>query len=58
MKLWQKIVIAVVGSGLNGGLAYCSGIFTDWSVVFGSLVLAISGAMSIMIGFPPKTEVK
>lgn len=55
MKLWQKIVIAVIGSGINGGLAYSSGLFPMWAVVFGALSIAVSGAMSIVIGWPPKT---
>jgi hypothetical protein len=55
MKAWQKIVIAVIGSGLNGGAAYCSGLFPTWSVVFGALSIAITGTMAILIGWPPKT---
>ena len=56
MKIWIKIVIAVVGSGINGGLAYSSSMYPEWAVVFCSLTLAISGAMSIVIGWPPKGE--
>lgn len=56
MKTWVKILIAVVGSGINGGLTFASSQYPDWSMVFGYVVLAVSGAMSIVIGWPPKTE--
>ena len=56
MKLWVKVVIAVVGSGAIGGLTFLSGQMTDWSAVFGYVNLAISGAMSISIGWPPKAK--
>jgi len=56
MKTWQKILIAVIGSGLNGGFAYCSGLFPTWSVVLGALSIAISGTMAILISWPPKTN--
>jgi len=56
MKTWKKILIAVVGSGLNGGCAYCSGIFPTWSVVLGAVSIALSGTMAILIGWPPKTS--
>ena len=56
MKTWVKVIIAVVGSGLNGGFSYCSGLFPTWSVVFGALSIAISGSMAIIIGWPARTE--
>lgn len=56
MKTWTKIVIAVVGSGVIGGLTYTASILPAWGMVFGSLNLAISGAMSLLIGWPPKSE--
>ena len=56
MKTWVKVLIAVVGSGLNGGFAYCSGLYPTWSVVLGALSVAVSGTMSIVIGWPPKTN--
>jgi hypothetical protein len=55
MKTWLKVVIAFVGSGLTGACAFVSGQFPTWSVVLGALSIAISGAMSIAIGWPPKT---
>jgi hypothetical protein len=54
MKTWQRILIAVVGSGLAGGFSYVSGLWPTWSVVFGALSLATTGTMAIMIGFTPK----
>jgi hypothetical protein len=56
MKLWVKIIIAVVGSGAIGGLTFAAGFNPTWASVFGYLNLAISGAMSIVIGWPPKPE--
>jgi hypothetical protein len=54
MKTWLKILIAVVGSGINGGLTFSSSQFTEWSMVFGYIVLAVSGTMAILIGWPTK----
>ena len=54
MNKIQKIAIAIVGSGLIGGLTYGASIATEWGIVFGYLTLAISGTMSIVIGWPPK----
>ena len=56
MNKITKIAVAVVGSGFIGGLAYASSLYPVWGVVFGYLTLGISGAMSIAIGWPPKTE--
>lgn len=56
MKLGWKIAIAVIGSGAIGGLTFYSGYAPQWAGVFGYVNLAISGAMSIIIGWPPKTE--
>lgn len=55
MKTWKKIVIAIIGSGLAGGLSYASGLFPTWSVVFGAVSLATTGTMAILIGWTPKT---
>jgi len=58
MKVWQKIVIATIGSGFIGGLTFSAGMYPEWSAVMAYLSLAISGTMSIVIGWPPKpTEV-
>jgi hypothetical protein len=54
MKTWMKIVIAVVGSGAIGGLTYGASLNPTWGSVFSYLTLAISGAMSIAIGWPQK----
>ena len=56
MKTWLKVVIAVVGSGAIGGLTYAASLNPTWGAVFGYLTLAISGSMSIVIGWPTKTE--
>jgi len=55
MKTWTKITIAIVGSGINGGLAFASGLYPEWSMVFSSAVLVVSGTMSKLIGFPAMT---
>jgi len=54
MKTWQKVCIAVVGSGSIGGLTFASSLYPMWGQVFTYLTLAISGTMSIIIGWPPK----
>lgn len=54
MKIWVKILIAVVGSGINGGLTFASSQFPEWSMVMGYVVLAVSGTMSLIIGWPTK----
>lgn len=56
MRIWLKVFIAVVGSGAIGGLTYASSLNPAWGAVFGYLTLAISGSMSIVIGWPTKTE--
>ena len=54
MRLWVKIVIAVIGSGAIGGLTFASSLNPAWGSVFSYITLAISGTMSIVIGWPPK----
>ena len=56
MKVWQKVVIAVIGSGSIGGLTFASSIYPVWGSVFTYITLAISGTMSILIGWPPQNE--
>jgi len=56
MKIWVKIIVAVVGSGAIGGLTYAASLNPTWGSVFSYLTLAISGTMSILIGWPPKQE--
>ncbi len=55
MKLWTKIVIGFVGSGLAGGLTYSASLMPTWAVPLGLFSLAITATMSILIGWPPKT---
>ncbi len=54
MKKWMKVAIAVVGSGIMGGLTYGASLAPEWGSVFCYITLAISGAMSILIGWPAK----
>jgi len=55
MNKWVKIGIAIVGSGAIGGLTYAASLNPTWGAVFGYLTLAISGTMSIVIGWPTNT---
>lgn len=57
MNKITKIAIAIIGSGLIGGLTYASSLYPVWGSVLSYATLAISGAMSIAIGWPPKPEV-
>ena len=57
MKMWVKILIAFLGSGTIGALTFASGQMAEWATVFTYVNLAIGGAMSLLIGWPPK-EVK
>jgi len=56
MKNWVKILIAFVGSGLNGGCAYLSGQFPEWAIVFGAAATLVSVLMSKLIGWPPQSK--
>lgn len=56
MKTGYKILIAIVGSGIIGGLTFYAGVNTTWAGVFGYVNLAISGAMNIIIGWPAKEK--
>ncbi len=56
MKLWQKILIGVIGSGLSGGATYSASLLPAWAVPLGLFSLTITATMSVLIGWPPKTE--
>ncbi len=56
MNKITKIVIAVVGSGAIGGFTFAASLNPTWGAVFSYITLAISGAMSILISWPPKKE--
>ena len=56
MKTWMKVCVAVIGSGAIGGLTFAASLNPVWGAVFGYLTLAISGTMSILIGWPTKVE--
>ena len=53
MKNWQKISVAVVGSGIIGGLVYSSSLYPDLVGVFTAVGLVVSGAMAKLIGWTP-----
>ena len=53
MKTWVKFIVAIVGSGAIGGLTFAASLNPTWGQVFAYSTLAISGAMSITIGWPP-----
>jgi len=54
MKLWQKLIIVIVGCGIQGGLTFMTVQLPMWATVFGGLTIAVSGTMFILTGFPPK----
>lgn len=56
MKTWMKVLIAVIGTGLQGGLTYSASVWTEWAQVFTYLVLAIGGTMTIVIGWPKSSS--
>jgi len=56
MKTWVKILIAVLGSGINGGLTFSCSLYPEWVMVFSPITLAVSAAMSLVIGWPPKEK--
>ena len=55
MKNWMKILIAFVGSGSIGALTFMASLYPAWGGVLSYATLAISGTMSIIISWPPKT---
>ncbi len=58
MKIWTKVIIGFVGSGLSGGLTYSASLFPTWAVPLGLFSLAVTATLSVAIGWPPKVEVK
>jgi hypothetical protein len=56
MKVWMKVTIAVIGTGIQGGLTYGVSLAPQWAQVFAYLVLAIGGTMTIVINWPTQTE--
>jgi len=56
MKLWQKILIVFVCCGIQGGLTFLTVQMPTWATVFGGLIIAVTGTMFILTGFPPKTS--
>lgn len=54
MKTWIKVLVAVIGSGVIGGLTYGASINPTWGMVFTYISMAVSGTMGILIGWPKK----
>ena len=54
MKLWQKLLVVIACCGIQGGLTFLTVQMPTWAVVFGGLIIAISGTQFILTGFPPK----
>ena len=54
MKLWQKLIVVVIGCGIQGGLTFLTVQMPAWATVLGGLNIAVSGTMFILAGFPPK----
>jgi hypothetical protein len=55
LKIWQKIMIVMIGGALSWGLAYCSSIWPTWAIVLASLSTASTATVGIMTGFIPTT---
>jgi len=49
-----KILVAIAGSGLVGGLTFSASLYPDWGQILAYVTLAISGIMVKLIGWPPK----
>ena len=56
MKLLPKLGIVFACCGIQGGLTFLTVQMPTWATVFGGLIIAVSGTMFILTGFPPKTE--
>ena len=54
LKTWQKFLIVFVCCGVQGGLTYLTVQMPVWATVFGGLIIATTGTMFILTGFPPK----
>lgn len=53
MKNWQKIVVAVVGSGILGGLGYSSALYPNLTGLFIAVGAIVAGTMTKLIGWTP-----
>jgi hypothetical protein len=53
-SLWLKLLVVVLCCGAQGGLTFLTVSFPVWSTVFGGLIIAITGTMFILTGFPAK----
>ena len=53
MKIWQKILIVVIGGGLTWGLSFCAGVWPTFSIVFASFATGVTALVGILTGFAP-----
>ena len=53
MKMYQKVLIIFVGSGISAVLTYCTTILPVWATVFGGLQIADLATVSILTGWKP-----
>jgi hypothetical protein len=53
MKNWQKILIATIGTGLSGGLAYASSLLPGWGIPLGIASSLATAVMFKLIGWSP-----
>ena len=49
-----KLLVVVLGCGIQGGLTFLTVQMPVWATVFGGLTIAVSGTMFILTGFPQK----
>ena len=55
-SLGMKLLIVVVCFGIQGGLMFVAQNFPVWSTVCAGGVMAATGTMFILTGFPPKED--
>lgn len=56
MKLWLKILIAFICSGLAGSASFAAGQYPDYAMVLASAATTVSLLSSAVIGWPAKEE--
>ena len=49
---WMKLLVVVLCCGVQGGLTFLTTQFPVWAKVFGGLIIACSGTLFILTGFP------
>lgn len=53
-SIGMKLLIVVLCCGIQGGLTFLTTIYPVWATVFGGLIIACSGTLFILTGFPAK----